>query len=297
VLSDVMCEASHWAQEEGSQAVAGHHVSKAIDEWIRRVSLPEDKINEMIEDGTILVDTEGAVVGQINGLSVYSLGEYSFGKPTRITARTSVGAQGIINIEKEAQLSGSTHSKGVMIINGYLQGKFAQRRPLSMNAHLCFEQSYGGVDGDSASSTEIYAIVSALSGVPIKQGIAVTGSVNQNGLIQAIGGINEKIEGFFTVCRKKGLTGDQGVMMPTANIPNLMLRNEVVQAVREGKFHIYAVNTVDEGIAVLTGMEAGTPADDGSYPEGSLFHLVEKKLDAYAEAYRKYCLPSPGQPE
>jgi lon-related putative ATP-dependent protease len=297
VLTDMMCEASHWARQDGSESVTDRHVNKAIDEWIKRVSLPEDKIGEMIEEGTILVDTEGAVVGQINGLSVYSLGEYSFGQPTRITARTSVGAQGIINIEKEAQLSGSSHSKGVMIISGYLQGKFAQNKPLSVNAHLCFEQSYGGVDGDSASSTEIYAILSSLAGVPIQQGIAVTGSVNQNGFIQAIGGVNEKIEGFYATCKKKGLTGDQGVVIPTSNTANLMLRNEVVQAVREGKFHVYAVSTIEEGIELLTGMEAGTPLDDGSYPEGTLFHLVEKKIDAYAEAYRRYCQPSNVRPQ
>lgn len=288
VLKDIMREASHWARQAGAESVSAEHVEKAYDQWIYRVSLLEDKLEERIEEGTILIDTDGEVVGQINGLSVYNLGEYAFGKPTRITARTAVGSKGIINVEKEAQLSGATHSKGVMIISGYLQGKFAQRRPLSMNAHLCFEQSYGGVDGDSASSTEIYAILSSLSQKPIRQDIAVTGSVNQIGRVQAIGGVNEKIEGFYHICKRKGFTGNQGVMIPTANVPNLVLRTEVVKAVDEGKFRIYAVDTIEEGIEILTGMPAGEQQEDGSYPEGTLFHLVEKKLDAFADSYRTF---------
>jgi lon-related putative ATP-dependent protease len=294
-LTDVMCESSFWAQKAESKKVSREHVEKAVNEWIRRVSMPEDKINELIEEGTILIDTDGAVIGQINGLSVYRLGEYAFGKPTRITARTSVGMKGIINVEKEAQLSGATHSKGVLIINGYLQGKFAQKRPLSMNANLCFEQSYGGVDGDSASSTEIYAILSSLAEVPIRQDIAVTGSVNQNGTIQAIGGVNQKIEGFFQVCKIKGLSGKQGVIIPKANVQDLMLRQEVVQAVRGGNFHIYSVESIEEGIEILTGMPVGKQKKDGSYPDGALFHLVEKKLDSYAEAYSKYIHPQSGE--
>jgi len=294
-LTDVMCEATYWAQQGKSKKVNRKHVQKAIDEWIRRVSMPEDKINELIEDGIILIDTDGAVVGQINGLSVYMMGEYAFGKPTRITARTSVGTKGIINVEKEAQLSGATHSKGVLIINGYLQGKFAQKRPLSMNANLCFEQSYGGVDGDSASSTEIYAILSSLGEVPIRQDIAVTGSVNQNGTIQAIGGVNHKIEGFFQVCKMKGLTGSQGVMIPKTNVNDLMLRMEVVEAVKSGKFNIYSVESIEQGIEILTGMAAGKQKKDGSYPDGTLFHLVEEKLDSYAEAYMKYTRPKEGE--
>lgn len=295
VIKDIMREANYWARQDESEVVSEHHVEKAIDEWIRRVSLIEDKIDEMIENGTILIDTEGEVVGQINGLSVQKLGEYMFGKPTRITARTAVGSQGIINVEKEAQLSGSTHSKGVAIISGYLEGKFAQKRPLSMNSHICFEQSYGGVDGDSASSTEIYAILSSLANKPIRQDIAVTGSVNQIGRIQAIGGVNEKVEGFYHVCKRKGLTGDQGVMVPRANVPNLVLRNEVVKAVEDGKFHIYAVDTIEEGIEILTGMPAGEQKEDGSYPDDSLFHLVEKKLDVFADTYRKYYIPMASQ--
>jgi ATP-dependent Lon protease len=294
-VTDVMCESSFWAQQAKSKKVTRKHVQKAVEEWIRRVSMPEDKINELIEEGTILIDTDGAVTGQINGLSVYMMGEYAFGKPTRITARTSVGTKGIINVEKEAQLSGATHSKGVLIINGYLQGKFAQKRPLSMNANLCFEQSYGGVDGDSASSTEIYAILSSLGEVPIRQDIAVTGSVNQNGTIQAIGGVNQKIEGFFQICKMKGLTGEQGVMIPKANVSDLMLRLEVVQAVKDGKFHIYSVDSIEQGIEILTGLPAGKQKKDGSYPEGTLFHLVEEKLDSYAEAYGKYMRPKEGE--
>jgi ATP-dependent Lon protease len=290
-LTDVMCESSYWAQQAKSKRVSRKHVQRAVDEWIRRVSMPEDKINELIDEGTILIDTRGAVVGQINGLSVYMMGEYAFGKPTRITARTSVGTKGIINVEKEAQLSGATHSKGVLIINGYLQGKFAQKRPLSMNASLCFEQSYGGVDGDSASSTEIYAILSSLAEVPIRQDIAVTGSVNQNGTIQAIGGVNEKIEGFFQACKIKGLSGEQGVMIPKANVQDLMLRQEVVQAVKDEKFHIYSVDSIEQGIEILTGMSAGKQKKDGSYPGGTLFHLVEEKLDSYARDYSRFMHP------
>ncbi len=290
LIADVMREASYWAQKDNSDTVTEKHIDKAIDEWRRRVSMLEDKIGEAIDEGIILIDTEGSAVGQINGLSVYQIGDYSFGKPTRITARTSVGTKGIINIEKEAQLSGATHSKGVLIISGYLRSKFAQNRPLSMNASLCFEQSYGGVDGDSASSTEIYAILSALADVPIRQDLAVTGSVNQNGVIQAIGGVNHKIEGFFEVCRSRGLTGTQGVVIPKSNVEDLMLRGEVVEAVEQGKFHIYAAETIEDGVRLLMGMEAGVQQDDGSYPEGSLFHLVEKKLDKYAEAYKKFAI-------
>jgi ATP-dependent Lon protease len=290
-LTDVMCESSYWAQRGKSKKVSKKHVEKAIDEWIRRVSMPEDKIDELIEEGVILIDTKGSVTGQINGLAVYSLGDYMFGKPTRITARTSIGMKGIINVEKEAQLSGATHSKGVLIISGYLQGKFAQKRPLSMNANLCFEQSYGGVDGDSASSTEIYAILSSLAEVPLRQDIAVTGSVNQNGIVQAIGGVNQKIEGFYQICKIKGLTGNQGVMIPRANLDDLMLRREVVQAVKDGKFHIFSVETIEEGVEILTGMKAGKQKKDGYYPENTLFHLVEQKLDQYAEYYRRYLIP------
>jgi predicted ATP-dependent protease len=268
--------------------VKHEHVEKAIEEWIKRVSLIEDKIQEMIEDGTIMIDSEGKVVGQINGLSVYDLGEYAFGKPTRITARTSMGRAGVINIEREADLSGRTHNKGVLILGGYLRGKYAQDKPLTASASICFEQSYSGVDGDSASSTEVYAILSSLSGIPLRQDVAVTGSVNQKGEIQPIGGVNEKIEGFFQVCKAKGLTGTQGVMIPHQNVKELMLRSEVVEAVREGKFRVYPVKTLDQGIEILTGMKAGERREDGTFEEGSVNDLVDKQLKQYAENLKKF---------
>jgi predicted ATP-dependent protease len=216
-------------------------------------------------------------------LAVYQVGDFSFGKPSRITAKTFMGRGGVVNIEREAKLSGKSHDKGVLILSGYLGSKYAQEKPLSLSASICFEQSYDGVDGDSASSTELYAILSSLSGVPLKQNIAVTGSVNQNGEIQAIGGINRKIEGFYDVCRAKGLTGDQGVLMPTSNLRNLMLRGDVIKAVEEKKFHVYAVQSIDEGIEVLTDVAAGTRNVNGKFPEGSINALVEQTLMHYAE--------------
>ncbi|MEK6570575.1 MAG: ATP-binding protein, partial [Bacteroidota bacterium] len=252
VIADVLREANYWAEQEHSEVVSRKHVVKAVEERIERVNLIEEKIQELITEGTILIDTEGAKLGQVNGLSVYDLGEYEFGKPSRITAKTAMGRSGVINIEREAELSGRTHNKGVAILGGYLRGKFAQDKPLVMSASICFEQSYGGVDGDSASSTEIYAILSSLSGVPLRQDLAVTGSVNQNGEIQPIGGVNQKVEGFFDVCKAKGLTGTQGVLIPHQNIKDLMLRQEVIDAVETKKFHICPVKTIDEGIEILT---------------------------------------------
>ncbi len=225
-----------------------------------------------------MIDTGGAVVGQVNGLSVYSLGDISFGKPSRITAKTFLGRGGVINIERESEMSGPIHNKGVMILSGYLGSKYAQDKPLSLSASLCFEQSYEGVEGDSASSTELYAILSSLADLPVKQNIAVTGSVNQKGEIQPIGGVNFKIEGFFQVCQAKGLTGEQGVLIPQLNLPNLMLREDVVQAVRQGKFHIYCARTIDEGIEILTGAPAGERRKDGTYPEGTVNAAVEERL-------------------
>jgi len=288
VIADVVREADFWARKEGRSVVGRADVEKAVHERFERVSLIEDKIQEMIEEGTILIDTQGAVVGQVNGLSVYDMGQFMFGKPTRITARTSMGRAGIINIEREADLSGNTHNKGVLILGGYLRGKYAQKRPLALSASLAFEQSYGGVDGDSASSTEVYAILSSLSGVPLRQDIAVTGSLNQKGEIQPIGGVNEKIEGFFDVCRANGLTGTQGVIIPHQNVQNLMLRGDVVESVSQGKFHIYPVRTIDEGVEILTGIEAGERQADGSFPEGTLNALVEKEFDRLAEGLKKY---------
>jgi lon-related putative ATP-dependent protease len=286
-VADLLREASYWAHKEGHQIVSDTHVDKAYDERIRRVSLLGDKIQELIEDGTIMIDTEGTVVGQVNGLSVYDIGDYAFGKPSKITAETSVGRSGIINIEREAKLSGKTHDKGVLILEGYFRGKYAQDKNLTMSASICFEQSYGEVDGDSASSSEIYAILSSLADIPIRQDIAVTGSVNQKGEIQPIGGVNLKIEGFYDVCGAHGLTGTQGVIIPALNVPDLMLRKDVIKSVNEKKFHIYSVNTIDEGISILTGHESGVMDETGSYPVGTLNYLVNEKLKELAKSYKK----------
>jgi lon-related putative ATP-dependent protease len=288
VIADVIRESSYWAGKDKKSAVGRDDVEKAIRERFERVSLIEAKIQEMIEEGTILIDTEGAVVGQVNGLSVYDMGQFMFGKPARITARTAMGRAGVINIEREADMSGPTHNKGVLILGGYLRGKYASKRPFSLAASLAFEQSYGGVDGDSASSTEVYAILSSLSGLALRQDLAVTGSLNQKGEIQPIGGVNEKIEGFFGVCRAKGLTGTQGVLIPHQNAQNLMLRTDVVAAVREGKFHVYPVRTIDEGIEILTGVEAGLAREDGSYEEGTVHGLVDRELQRLASGWKSF---------
>jgi len=288
VLADVTREADYWATKDGRTVIGREHVEKAVQERFERVSLIEDKIQELIEDGTILIDTEGKVVGQVNGLSVYDMGQFAFGKPTRITAKTSVGRAGVINIEREADLSGPTHNKGVLILGGFLRGKYAQDRPFSLSASLAFEQSYSGVDGDSASSTEAYAILSSLSGLPLRQDIAVTGSINQKGEIQPIGGVNEKIEGFFDVCRAKGLTGAQGVIIPQQNVQNLMLRQDVVEAVAQGKFHIYPISWVDQGIAILTGVEAGERTENGAFPPGTVNDLVDKELQRLGRSWKEF---------
>jgi lon-related putative ATP-dependent protease len=278
LISDLLREANYWAVKDGSDVVSEKHVDKAIEKRNYRVNLIEEKIQEMIDDGTILIDSDGMVAGQVNGLSIYNLGDYMFGKPSRITAKTSLGKAGIINIEREAEMSGPIHNKGVYILTGYLRGKYAQDKPITMSASLCFEQSYSGVEGDSASSTEIYALLSSLSGLPLRQDVAVTGSVNQKGEIQPIGGVNEKIEGFFEVCKAKGLTGKQGVMVPHLNVDDLMLKKDVVSAVKEGKFHIYPVQTIDQGIEILTGLEAGEKLENGRFKEGTVNDLVDKKL-------------------
>ncbi len=287
-IADLVREANYWAKKDKSPIVTGKHVDKAYEEKIGRVSLIEDKIQEMIEDGTIMIDTEGAVVGQVNGLSIYDMGDYSFAKPSRITAETSMGRAGIINIEREAKLSGKTHDKGVLILEGYFRGKYAQDKPLTMSSSICFEQSYGGVDGDSASSTEVYAILSSLSGLPLRQNIAVTGSVNQKGEIQPIGGANQKIEGFYDVCKAKGLTGNQGVMIPSLNVPDLMLKKDVVQSVSDGKFHIYPVGTIDRGMVILTGIEAGEKDNEGDYPPETINFLVDEKLKSIAKGLKDF---------
>ncbi|UCH85519.1 MAG: AAA family ATPase [Candidatus Latescibacterota bacterium] len=286
-VADIIREAVYWAKKDGSKLVWARHVEKAMEEKTERVSLIEDKMREMLADGTILIDTDGSKIGQVNGLSVYDMGDYSFGKPSRITAETAMGRAGIINIEREADLSGKTHNKGVLIIEGYLRRKYAQEKPMTMSASVCFEQSYGGIDGDSASSTEIYAILSSLSGLPLRQDLAVTGSVNQKGEIQPIGGVNEKIEGYFDICRIKGLTGGQGVIIPKLNQRDLMLKKDVVSAIERGMFHIYAVKTVDEGIELLTGVKVGRRLKRG-YQKDSVNYLVDSKLSRFAEQIKDF---------
>ncbi|MBI4320390.1 MAG: AAA family ATPase [Chloroflexi bacterium] len=287
-IADIVTEASYWAEKDDSAQVMAQHVDQAVEKKEYRSNLVEEKIRQLIREGTIYIDATGAVPGQINGLSVIDLGDYYFGRPNRITAMTSAGAAGLINIEREARLSGRIHNKGMMILGGYLAAKFAQDKPLSLSATITFEQSYEEVEGDSASSTELYCLLSSLSDLPLKQNIAVTGSVNQKGEIQPIGGVNKKIEGFFAVCKEKGLTGDQGVIIPAANAKNLMLRQEVVQAVRDGLFHIYAVKTVEEGIELLTGVPAGALKKDGRYPEGTVYYLVDKRLREYAQRLKEF---------
>lgn len=287
-VKEIIEEANYWANKENAKFIMAQHVQKAMDEKVFRHNLIDDRIQEMITRGTIMIDTKGVVVGQINGLSVYSLGDISFGKPSRITARTFMGRAGVINIERETQLSGPIHNKGVMILSGYFGWKYAQDKPLTLSASLCFEQSYEGVEGDSASSAETYAILSSIAEVPIKQNIAVTGSVNQKGEIQPIGGVNQKIEGFFKCCKAIGLTGDQGVLVPQQNMSNLMLREEVTDAVKQDKFHIYSARTIDEGIEILTGITAGEKQPDGTYPEGTINYMVDKKLTSMAEQIHRF---------
>ena len=287
-IADLVKEASYWAAKDHSELVQAKHVERAIEEKIYRVRLIEEKIQELIERGILMIDIEGAKVGQVNALSVYDLGDHVFAKPSKITAQTSLGRAGIINIEREANLSGRTHDKGVLIMTGYIRGMYARERPLTVSASLCFEQSYAGVEGDSASAAELFAFISSLAELPLRQDIAVTGSVNQKGEIQPIGGVNEKIEGFFDVCKANTLTGTQGVIIPERNIQELMLRNDVLQAVQEGKFHVYSMKRVEDGIEILTGMPAGERGADGEYPEGSVNYLVNKKLDEMSEKMREF---------
>jgi lon-related putative ATP-dependent protease len=287
-ISDVIREASYYATVDDAPLVSAAHVQKAIEERFYRSNLIQERIQEMIERGSILIDVTGQKVGQVNGLSVLSLGDISFGQPSRITASIALGREGVMDIEREADMGGPIHTKGVLILSGYLAEQYARTRPLSLSARLVFEQSYSGVEGDSASSTELYAILSSLADLPIKQGIAVTGSVNQKGEVQAIGGVNEKIEGFFEICRARGLTGEQGVMIPSSNVSNLMLKEEVVAAVREGKFHVWPVRTIDEGIEVLTSVPAGHRQADGTFEEGTVHFLVDKRLEAMAETLCKF---------
>ena len=282
-LAQIIGEAATWAKMKKSKIVTAEFVDMALSERANRIKKYDSMYTEMIKENTLLIDTTGAKVGQINGLTIMNIGDYMFGKPVKITATTYTGKNGVINIEREVDLSGSTHSKGVYILSGYLGEKFAQDIPLSLTASICFEQLYNGVDGDSASSTELYAILSSLSGVPINQSFAVTGSVNQKGEIQPIGGVNEKIEGFFQICKMRGLDGTHSVMIPIQNQKNLNLSNEVVDAVKNGLFHIYAISTIDEGIELLTGVPAGKKDSNGNFPAGTINYLAYEKLKKYAD--------------
>jgi lon-related putative ATP-dependent protease len=284
----IIKEAEYWAATETAELVDAKHVYRAFDEHRFRYNLYEEKIHAAYEDETILIDVIGREVGQVNALAVYQMGDISFGRPSRITAETFSGRQGVINIEREARLSGNTHDKGVLILSGYLGRTFAQKHPLCLSVSITFEQNYSGVDGDSASSTELYAILSSLSGIPIQQSIAVTGSVNQKGRIQAIGGVNQKIEGFFDVCRSRQQDNGQGVMIPNANVQNLMLKKDVIEAVAAGQFHIYPVTSVEEGIEILTGVPAGQADANGDFPEGTVYHAVQQRLKGYLEQAIKW---------
>ncbi len=287
-IADIIREANFWAEEDGTSLIEAGHIDKAIEQKVYRSNLIQQRINEMIEQGMIMIDTDGERVGQVNGLSVIDLGEFSFGRPTRITASVGVGREGLIDIEREAKLGGRLHTKGVMILNGYVTEKYVQNIPLSLSARLVFEQSYEEIEGDSASSTELYALLSRLADVPIRQSIAVTGSVNQKGDVQAIGGLNEKIEGYFEVCQVKGLNGKQGVLIPSSNVRNLMLKEEVVEAIKAGNFHIYPVSTIDEGMEVLTGLKAGKRQQDGHYEPDSINSKVQNRLSTLAERLRDF---------
>ena len=286
-LTEIVGEAGTWAKLAKTKVVTEEFIDKALNERVERIKKYDSKYLEMIKDNTLLINTTGAYVGEINGLTVMTIGDYTFGKPAKITVNTYTGKGGVVNIEREVELSGSTHSKGVYILSGYLGELFAQDIPLCLTASICFEQLYNGVDGDSASSTELYGLLSSLSGIPIKQSIAVTGSVNQKGQIQPIGGVNEKIEGFYQICKMRGLDGTHGVMIPVQNINNLQLSDEVVNSVKNKEFHIYAVSTIEEGIEVLTGVPAGKKDKDGKFPAGTVNHLVYEKLKKYAQACGK----------
>jgi len=287
-VTDVVREAAYWASKDGAEIVTGEHVDRALLKRTHRLDLIEEMFRERIADGTVLLDLEGAKVGQVNGLALLDVGDHEFAQPSRITATTAMGRAGIINIDREAEMSGPTHTKGVLILTGFLRERFAQRKPLTLSASLCFEQSYGGIDGDSASSAELYALLSSLGQVPIRQGISVTGSVNQRGEVQPIGGVNRKIEGYFDLCRLKGLTGDQGVLIPTRNVPNLMLRKDLVAEVEAGRFNIWAVSTIEEGLEVLTGQAAGERQPDGGYAPETLFGTVDAELTRLAEEVARY---------
>ncbi|MCD8036533.1 MAG: AAA family ATPase [Clostridiales bacterium] len=284
LITEILAEASTWAAMDNAKVVTAEYVKKASEEREYRVAMYQEKMNEMLDDGTVMIATDGWCVGKINGLAVLDMGDFCFGTPTRITATTYMGKSGIVNIEKEAEMSGPTHNKGVQIITGYLGSMYAQKMPLSLSCRIAFEQNYNGIDGDSASSTELYCILSSLSGIPVNQSLAVTGSVNQYGEIQAIGGVTYKIEGYFDLCKRRGLTGKQGVVIPVSNVKDLVLKDEVIEAVKDGMFHIYPISTIDEGIELLLGTEAGVMDENGEYPENSVHGKVMAKLREFNEA-------------
>jgi lon-related putative ATP-dependent protease len=287
-IKDVIAEADFWAAEAKRTVVTRADVRRALDEKIHRSSRLRDRAQESISQKVALIDTTGTRIGQVNGLSVLELGGFRFGRPSRITCRVRPGSGRVVDIEREVELGGPIHSKGVLILSGLLAGRYALDTPMSLYASLVFEQSYGGVEGDSASSAELYALLSALSELPQRQDLAITGSVNQHGEVQAIGGVNEKIEGFFDVCAARGLTGSQGVLVPQSNVQHLMLRSDVIEACKSGTFAVYSVGTIDEGIALLSGRPAGERGSDGSYPEGSVNRLVEDRLRAFAQIRQSY---------
>jgi predicted ATP-dependent protease len=303
-IADLVREAAYWARKDAAKGdgepvlVSRESVQHAIEENIFRSDLIEERIQEMIAKGTILITLTGKAVGQINALSVISLGDYAFGRPSRVTAIAHPGRQGIVDIERVAKLGGPIHTKGVLILSGLLGQRYGQEQPLSLTASLAFEQSYEGIEGDSASAAEFFLLLSAISGVPLRQDLAITGSINQHGQIQAIGGVNEKIEGFFYTCRQGGLTGEQGVIIPASNIPHLMLSEQVAEAVSSGQFHIWAIQSIDEGIALLTGIDPGERQPDGAYPEGSVNFMVMERLMGYAKSVALFSgngEPRPGE--
>ena len=287
-LNEMIIEADYWASQHKRDIVSDEDVQQAIDEKIRRGDRLRDKVHESILREITAISTDGDKIGQINGLSIYTLGSIMFGKPTRITAQISLGKGQVIDIEREVDMGGPIHSKGVLILAGFLKGRYAQNIPLSLSASLVFEQSYGGVDGDSASSTELYVLLSAIAKVPLKQNLAVTGAINQHGDVQAIGGVNQKIEGFYDICKKRGLTGDQGVLIPKANIKHLMLRKEVIDSVSAGEFHIYPVEHIDQGIEILTGIKAGKKQADGTYPKDTINGMVKERLERMAKRLAQF---------
>jgi len=292
---DVVKEANFWAGSNEHDVIFGTDIDKAIEEKIYRSDLPEEKIQQLIEEGMLFIETEGGVVGQVNGLSVYALGDYAFGRPSRITATYGLGKEGVVAIDREAKMAGNIHNKGVLILSGYLKSKFAKDKPLTLSASLTFEQSYGLVEGDSASAAELLALLSVLADVPLKQNISITGSVSQRGEIQPIGGVNWKIEGFYKVCKARGLDGEQGVLIPKANVKDLMLKKEVVEAVQEGKFHVWAVGHADEALELLTGMPAGKRQPDGTFEADSVNARVDETLRRLMETAKELMKEGKGE--